>query len=254
MGVASGDYDGDGWPDLFVTNWERELNALYRNEYADAGHLTFRYSTFRIGFRGLGNGLTGWGTALLDIDHDTDQDLLIVNGRVPVTNLTHDPELVHLYRNISRHADGSAGPRGHFRAWTEQAGLAAVGPLLARGSAVADYDNDGDLDVAINTIAGRAVLLENNGPHANWLGIDLAGIVPGAQVTVTLPDGRTLVRTVVTGSSYLASEDPRLHVGIGAATRVSRVDVQWPDGRGQVLTDVAANQYLTVHAPDGADD
>ena len=115
MGVAGGDYDGDGWTDLFVTNWERELNALYRSEADATGELVFQYSTFRIGITGLGNGMTGWGTHLADFDHDTDADLLIVNGHVPVTNLATDPELVRYYRN--RTADslmegGSAAQAG----------------------------------------------------------------------------------------------------------------------------------------------
>jgi cytochrome c peroxidase len=249
MGIAGGDYDGDGLVDLFVTNWERELNALYRNEYAEAGHLTFRYSTFRIGLAGLGNGITGWGTALLDIDHDTDQDLLIVNGRVPVTNLASDPERVRLYRNISQDGTNSAARRGHFREWTEAAGLEEVGPLLARGSAAADYDNDGDLDIAINTIAGQAVLLRNAGTGGNWLHVALPGFHPGARLRATLPDGRTLVRELYAGSSYLASEDPRLHLGLGTARSLPALEVRWPDGRTLRLRDVPANRILVLQPP-----
>jgi hypothetical protein len=110
MGVASGDYDGDGRFDLFITNWERELNALYRNTTAAGGPITFQYSTFRIGISGLGNGMTGWGTHWIDLDHDTDRDLLIVNGRVPVTNLQSDPELVRYYRNRTWNAAGGQRP------------------------------------------------------------------------------------------------------------------------------------------------
>jgi cytochrome c peroxidase len=250
MGVASGDYDGDGWLDLFITNWERELNALYRNETAEQGHLTFQYSTFRIGISGLGNGKTGWGTHLIDIDHDTDADLLIANGRVPVTNLQTDPELVRLYLNRSWNLAGDKGRTGHFLDWTKQAGLEEVGPLLARGSAAADFDNDGDLDVAINTIAGRPALLRNEGAHGNWLQIVLEDPMPGTRVTVTLPDGRTLVREVHAGSSYLATEDPRPHFGLGTAETLPSVVVRWPGGSTTELSDVPANQRLFVSLPD----
>ena len=133
MGVTSGDYDGDGWLDLFITNWERELNALYRNEMADEGDLTFQYSTFRIGVSGLGNGKTGWGTHLIDLDHDTDADLLIANGRVPVTNLVTDPELARLYLNRSWNLAGKPGRTGHFLDWTEQVGLAGRGTIAGAG-------------------------------------------------------------------------------------------------------------------------
>jgi cytochrome c peroxidase len=243
MGVAGGDYDGDGLFDLFVTNWEAELNAIYRNETADEGFLNFRYSTFRIGIRGLGNNMTGWGTTWADFDHDTDADLLTVNGRVPVTNWETDPELVRLYGN--RMAEGFPG---EYREWTEQVGLKEIGPFLARGSAVADFDNDGDLDLALNQIGGMAVMLRNDGggDSGNWLQIGLDGFYPGTVVTVELADGRLLKRESHAGSSYLASEDPRLHFGLGDADRVVELTVRWPDGHQSRLPDVEANQLLNV--------
>ncbi|MBS1252241.1 MAG: hypothetical protein MAG451_01279 [Anaerolineales bacterium] len=155
MGVAGGDYNGDGQIDLFITNWERELNALYLNETTTADQPTFQYSTFRIGIMGLGNGLTGWGTAFVDLDQDRDQDLLFVNGRVPVTNFETDPEPVKLYRNRGNNLKAKYGRPRQFVEWTEETGLVDVGNLMARGGAVADYDNDGDLDIAVNTIAGH---------------------------------------------------------------------------------------------------
>ena len=249
MGVTSGDYDGDGWLDLFITNWERELNALYRNEVADEAELTFQYSTFRIGISGLGNGKTGWGTHLVDIDQDTDQDLLIVNGRVPITNLHTDPELVRLYRNRSQSLQAGPGQRGHFLDWTKQAGLEDVGPLLARGSAAADYDNDGDLDLAIGTIAGRPALLRNEGTHGGWLQLLVTDSTPGTRVTLTLPDERVLVREIHAGSSYLSSEDPRLHFGLGKYESVPRIVVRWPDGVSITLSNVPSNQLIEVRRP-----
>ena len=103
------------------------------------------------------------------------------------------------------------GKPSQFREWTRQVGLHedGVGSLLARGSAIADYDNDGDLDVAINTIGGPPALLRNDGAAGNWFQIELDGFYPGAVVEVVLPDGRSLLRQWHSGSSYLASEDPR---------------------------------------------
>ncbi|MBW7883107.1 MAG: ASPIC/UnbV domain-containing protein, partial [Caldilineaceae bacterium] len=222
------------------------LNALYRNSMDASGALTFQYSTFRIGISGLGNGMTGWGTHLADMDNDTDRDLVIVNGRVPVTNLDTDPELVRYYRNRSWNVAGEPGPPAQFLEWTEQVGLKRIGTLLGRGSAAADYDNDGDLDIAINQIGGALVLLRNDGTHGNWLCLDFRGVQPGARVTVELDGGRKLVGEVHAGSSYLASEDPRPHFGLGQATIVPRVWIQWPDGTEQLLEQVAANQMVTV--------
>ena len=200
-----------------------------------------RYSTYRIGMRGLGNNMTGWGTAWADFDNDSDLDLLTVNGRVPVTNRDTDPELVRLYGN--RLVEGH--PR-EYREWTEHVGLEEVGPLLARGSATADFDNDGDLDVAINQIGGPAVLLRNDGANAsgNWLEVVVDGFPPGTVATALLPDGRKLIREWHVGSSYLASEDPRFHFGLGDAETVLILTVRRPDGHVSELRNVAANQVV----------
>ncbi|NNC91466.1 MAG: ScyD/ScyE family protein [Acidimicrobiia bacterium] len=236
MGIAGGDYDQDGRFDLLVTNWEAELNALYRNQ-SDDGSIDFRYSTNRIGMVGLGNNKTAWGASWGDFDNDTDLDLLVAHGRVPITDLDTDPELIRLYGN--RLAEGDPGG---FRDWTETVGLADIGALIARGSAVADYDNDGDLDVAVNVIGGSAVLLENAGATGNWLRLDLPHPEPGTVATVTLPDGRALVREVHAGSSYLAGEDYRMHFGVGAAIAVPEVTVRRPDGTTITLRNLTTNR------------
>ena len=246
MGIAAGDYDGDGFFDLFVTNWERELNALYRNQLAEEGQLTFQYSTFRIGISGLGNGMTGWGTHLADFDLDTDEDLLIVNGRVPVTNLETDPELVRYYRNRSVDAPGKPGRTGQFLEWTGPVGLKELGPLLGRGSALADFDNDGDLDVALSTVAGPLHLLANTGATGHWLIFDPGAVVPGLRIDVELPDGRLLRREVRAGSSYQAGEDHRLHIGLGPHTAVATVTAYWPDGTVSTMQDVPADQIVPL--------
>ena len=247
MGVAGADYDNDGFFDLFVTNWEAELNALYRNETAGDGGLDFRYSTYRIGMRGLGNNMTGWGAIWADFDHDGDVDLLTANGRVPITNRDSDPELVRLYGN--RHLDGYAG---EYREWTKQVGLEEVGPLLSRGAAAADFDNDGDLDVAINQVGGPAVLLLNDGGNSegHWLEVAFDGFYPGAVATITLADGKRLMREWHAGSSYLSSEDPRLHFGLGEVTVIPELYVRWPDGLEVTYLNVAADQVKQVPQQD----
>ena len=159
------------------------------------------------------------------MDQDTDLDMLIVHGRVPVTDLDSDPELVRLYGN-----QFAEGKPGEFRDWTTLIGLDAVGPLLARGSAVADYDNDGDPDLAINSIGGPLALLENVAAPGHWIQVALEGSPPGARVSVELETGETLLRELHAGSSYLASEDPRLHFGLGDFDGPVTVTVTWPDG------------------------
>lgn len=241
MGVAGGDYDGNGTADILVTNWEAELNALYANESTSTG-LSFGYMTQRIGLAGLGNNKTGWGVAWTDLDLDTDLDMMIAHGRVPVTDMESDPELVRLYGNLL-----AEGEPGQFRDWTTIAGLDTVGPLLARGSAVADFDNDGDPDIAINTIGHALVLLRNERASGHWLEISLDGFHPGARVVLTLPDGTDLAREWYAGSSYLASEDPRFHFGLGTFSQPMSVAVLW-DGRESLFEDLAVDRihYLAL--------
>ncbi len=241
MGVAGGDFDGDGAADLMVTNWEAELHALYRHAAGNAG-LDFVYSTHRVGLSGLGNGDTGWGTAWADFDLDTDLDLLIANGRVPVTDLATDPELIQLLGNLT-----VEGRVGELRDWTERTGLEALGPRLSRGAAIADFDDDGDLDVAINQIAGPAVLLRNDAPAGRFVTVVADPPVPGVRATVTLPDGTALVRELHAGASYLSSHDPRLHFGVGDAEVVT-LEVSWPDGTGVRRDGVATNAHVVVSA------
>ena len=238
MGMAGGDYDADGRFDFIVTNWEAELNAVYRNR-STADEMAFDYMTYRIGVTGLGNNKTAWGVAWGDFDNDTDLDFAIAHGRVPVTDLETDPELVRLYGNML-----AEGTPGRFGDWTSIVGLDAVGPLLARGSAVADFDNDGDLDIAVNTIGGDVVLLRNDQPPGSSLTVELTGFHPGAVVTVALADGTTMQREWHAGSSYLAGEDPRFHFGIGAADGAETVTVRWPDGSESVKHDVEGDTVI----------
>ena len=236
MGIAGGDYDGDGSFDLLVTNWEAELNALYANDGAGSGpDIGFSYMTMRIGLAGLGNNKTGWGVHWMDVDRDRDLDMLIVHGRVPVTNMATDPELIRLYGNLT-----TEGSPGEFRDWTAIAGLESVGPVLGRGSAAADYDNDGDLDLAVNTIGGRALLLASTAAEGAWITLDL-GAAPGTRATVS--DGTvTQIGEVRAGSSYLAGEDYRLNFGLADSTDPVTVEVRWPDGSTQTFEGLQVNR------------
>lgn len=256
MGVTGGDYDGDARVDLLITNWDRELNALYANRTEVPGALDFQYSTFRMGMAGFGAGLTGWGVQMADFDHDGDDDFLVANGHVPITDFASDAQFVRFYRNRTQELLANPSQRPGqpllFVDGTEATGLLEVGPLMARGSAAADYDNDGDLDVAINTVGRQVVLLANNAADAqlgNWLQVTVVDAQPGTQLEVTLPDGRQLRRELYVGSSYLASEDPRLHIGLGTVETATQLIVRWPDGTTRVLANIQVNQELRVARP-----
>jgi hypothetical protein len=230
MGIAAADDDGDGRDDLFVTNAGRQTHAVFRSRPSDARDPSFVDVRERLGVPL--SGATGWGVSWADFDLDADLDVLLANGRVPVTDLAADAEPLRLLRGeATRYADEP---------------LEAAGPLNARGSAAADFDSDGDLDVAVNSVGGPLVLLENTGRDGNWLAVAPAPATPGAQVTVVLPGGRTLRRELRAGSSYLSSEDPRAHFGLGRADRVERVVVRWPGGAEARLGRVDANRTVRM--------
>jgi hypothetical protein len=241
MGIADADYDGDGREDLFISNSRGQVHAVYRSNPPDELAPSFTDVRADLG-PDLGNS-TGWGVSWIDLDLDSYLDLVLVNGDVPVTDLTGDAEPMQAYRNL-----GARQP-GRFADVGALVGLGEAGPQLARGSAAADYDNDGDVDVAVVTVGGPLILLENTGARGNWLGVALEGVPPGAAVTVVLPGGRELRRELLAGSSYLSSEDPRVHFGLGGADRVRELRVSWPGGGETRLTDVEVNRIVEVDAP-----
>jgi hypothetical protein len=242
MGVATGDVNGDGILDLFVSNARGQGHAMYRGEPVGPSDPSFTDVRDDLGVDL--SGWTGWGASWGDLDLDSDPDLLVVSGDIPVHDLVADAEPIVAFGNL-----GAQGQPMTFTDLTSSVGLGAVGPVLARGAAAADFDNDGDLDLAVNRLGGDLLLLENDGAGGNWLEVSLGGSQPGAVVTVVLPDGRSLVREVHAGSSYLSSEDPRVHFGLGDADQVAELRIRWPDGSETIRVAVRAGQILSVRAP-----
>src|SRR5919198_2581528 len=240
MGVAAADYSGDGLTDLFVSNSRGQGHAVYLGRPRVAGGPSF--ADVRAGLAAaFGRTFTGWGAAWVDLDLDTDLDLVLANGTIPVTNLTKDAEPIQVLENRS-----AQGMPGQF---VDGSGLVGVGSLpraVGRGLVVGDFRNDGRPDIAVNTVGGRLQLLRTTGAQGHWLEVRLARFSPGAVVTAVLPDGRRLVREQQAGSSYLSSEDPRVHFGLGDATRVSELVVRSPGGAEMRLSDVAADRIVTV--------
>lgn len=241
MGIAVADYDGNGLSDVFVSNARGQDHAVYRARGA-FGEPTFAEASADFA-SAFGNSFTGWGASWVDLDLDTDLDLVLVNGDIPVASLVEDAEPIQVLENVA-----AAGATPRFVDVGARADAPGTMRINGRGLAAADYDNDGDVDIAINTIGGALVLLENSAADGNWLEIELDGFSPGARVKVVLPDGRSLVREVRAGGSYLSSEDPRIHFGLGAATEVRALVIRNPNGSRIRLADIAANWVVTPPA------
>jgi Na+-translocating ferredoxin:NAD+ oxidoreductase RnfD subunit len=232
MGVAAQDYSGDGRADLFITNSRSQGHAAFRTTNRSV------FSDVQGAFApAVGTNGTGWGVSWVDLANNGRQDLVLANGAIPVTDLKTDAAPIQVVRNMGggRFADASAA-----------AGL-RPGPLVnGRGVAAADYDNDGRVDLAVNSIGGKLILLHNTGASGHWLEVSLTKFAPGAVVTAVLPDGSRQVRQIEAGSSYLSSEDQRVHFGLGNATKLKQLNVRWPGGKVTRGTNVAADQILSV--------
>jgi enediyne biosynthesis protein E4 len=241
MGVDCADYDGNGYPDIFVTNFSEELNALYKN----LGDGTFEDVSSRVGMDSAFLPL-GFGTKMFDFDNDGDLDIHITNGHVIDNVKLFQPNLSYAQKDLLFENIG-----GNFKDISAQAG-AALQPLrVGRGLAVADFDNDGYPDVVISSLGQRPALLKNLGARAgNWIiirakGKKSNGFGLGATVKLQTADG-TQVREINNVASYLSSNDTRLHFGLGQAKIVQQIEILWPSGTRQVLKDVPVNQILVV--------
>ena len=238
MGVAAAT-GPDGGLSLFVTNSRNEPSAAFR------AHGTSTFANARPDFdAALGTAFAGWGTSWVDLANTGTPDLVLTAGAIPVTSLAADAQPVRVLAPDS-------GLKTSEQAFGNAKGI--LGPaglrLNGRGLAAADAGNDGRMVIAINTIGGKLVLLRPSGPSGHWLDVKLSRFSPGAVVTVVLPGGRRLTRTVQAGSSYLSSEDPRVHFGLGAATKVTRLTVRYPWGGTSSLSGVRADRIVAVTTP-----
>jgi hypothetical protein len=244
MGTDCADVDGNGYPDIFVTNFSEELNALYMNR----GDGTFDDFSANAGMNSAYLAL-GFGTKLYDFDNDGDLDIHITNGHVIDNVKLYQSNLTYAQKDLLFENVG-----GKFSDITARSGAALQVDRIGRGLAVADFDNDGNLDVAISSLGQRAVLLKNQAARqGNWIilrakGKKSNGFGLGATVKLQTTEGLQ-VREFNNVASYLSSNDTRLHFGLGAARTIQQIEILWPSGTRQVLNDVAVNQILVVEEP-----
>ena len=245
MGIAVGDCEGDGLLDYFVTNFQWEPNSLYRG----LGAGLFSDMSYAAGLGVTSLSYMGWGTSFFDHDADGDRDLYAVNGHMDGAFERFD-RVRHAQRNQLFRNDGN----GRFAEISAEAGPGFAAEQVSRGSAVADYDDDGDLDLAISNNDSPAVLLRNEGRgRGHWIAVGVSGAGPpksnrdgvGARVEVVAGDLRQLDE-VRSGSSYLSQEDMRLYFGLGARDAVDMVRVRWPAGGVQEIVCPAIDRMHLV--------
>ncbi len=230
MGVAVEDVDEDGDPDLLVCNLGGETDSLYLN---DGGR--FIDATNRSGIGPATRRFTRFGLGLIDFDNDGRLDLYAANGRVGIGGQPVAGDDPYAEPNLLLRGDD----RGRFTTVDPEGGVVGQEALTSRGAIFLDYDNDGGVDVLVLNRNAPIRLLRNRiADRGGWLGLDVrtsAGAPAiGARVEIEIDD-RTLTRVVRTDSGYLTARDPRLVVGVGAATAVERVVVRWPDGVETIL-------------------
>lgn len=247
MGSAIADYDGDGRPDIFKTNFSDDTSTLYHNN----GDGTFSDMTLAAGL-GINTRYLGWGTMFFDFDNDGWPDLLVVNGHVYPEVDTYklgsnyqEPRL--LYHNTGK---------GSFEDISTFAGPGITAAASGRGLAIGDLWNNGNLSAVISNMGSRPSLLVNrrSGPN-HWLGIRTVGTKSnrdgiGAQVTVKLGP-RTLIQEVRSGSSYDSNNDMRLHFGLGSATRIDLLQIRWPSGLLERFGDMKIDRIIVLQEGSG---
>ena len=242
MGTDFGDYDGDGDLDLFVTNHEFEAHTLFRN----IGDGLFEDVTFPSGVGPATLPYVGFGAQFLDLDNDRDLDLAIVNGNVMNSPEHFRPGATEAQRNLVLRNTG----QGRFEDATADAGVGLALEGISRALVSADIDSDGDLDLLVTDNGGAPALLRNSGARGGAVLLRLIGTrsnrdAIGTRVRLTA-GGITQIREVRAGSSYLGQHDLRVHVGLGDATIIDRLEIRWPSGGTEVVEGQAANAIVTV--------
>ena len=241
MGIDAGDYNGDGFLDLFVTNFSYETNTLYRNN----GDGTFTDVSYKTKLGEESYLSLGFGTGFFDPDNDGYLDIFVANGHIfPNVERTTDVLSYKQPNQLFRNHGDSTFVEMRFE------GQDAV----SRGTLFGDYDNDGDTDLLVTQLNDTVTLLRNeNRASNNYLRLKLIGTRSnrdgiGARVTLTL-GAESQTREVHRGSSYLSSNDPRLLFGLGERTVVDKLQIHWQSGVVQILENLAANQELVVTEP-----
>jgi hypothetical protein len=252
MGVDSADIDGDGLPELFVSNVDNEKFSLYRNQ----GGETFADVAHQHGVAAATRLLSGWGLKFFDIDNDGATDLLMANG--------HPDDMIEEHKRGVAYAEPLLLFRnsgGSLRDVSASAGAVFRRAFPARGLAMGDYDNDGRVDALVGNNGEAPLLLRNtSGAGNHWIGVQLIATRAnrdgtGARVTWSVA-GKRRSRQKIAGGSYLSSHDPRMVLGLGPSSALDWIEVRWPapSTRVERFTGLEPGRYVRLEEGTGSVD
>src|SRR5215469_8116922 len=243
MGVAIGDYAHSGLPSLFVTDFALDNAPLYRNQ----GQWNFEDVSYPSGVGLSSVPWVKWGDAFVDLGNDGWLDLIAVNGHVypqvdalPSGARYREPKLLYLNQANGTFCDAS-----------DQAGAALLEPRVARGLAVGDLFNDGNMDVIIEDLVGSPMILKNHGiERHHWVSFELAGsksnrMAIGARLKV-VAGGMVQTEEIHSGGSYLSQNDIRVHFGLGPSTKIDSLEIRWPSGATDTVKDLLVDKFYSV--------
>jgi hypothetical protein len=243
MGIDAADVNGDGFPDVYITHLDLELNRLYLNN----GDSTFTDDTYASGIGANARLLSGVAAKFLDYDNDGWVDIVQLNGAM-LDNVTlyHSDisykEPLLMFRNLGM---------GRFEMTSSQLGADFLRPVAGRGLATADFDNDGDIDIAVNNRGDSPELLRNDGGNGNhWLEVLLIGTKSnrdgtGAKAKLTV-EGFAQVKQAEGGTSYMSASDPRIHFGLGKRAKAESLVITWPSGQVDKLANLPIDTVIAV--------
>ena len=248
MGIDAADVDGDGWQDIYVTHLDFELNRLYRNNQDG----TFEDATYRTGIGNRALLMSGVAMKFLDYDNDGWNDILQLNGSMLDNVQLYHSEVSYKQPLLMFRNQG----KGMFKKVSENLGPDFIRPIVGRGLATVDFDNDGDTDIVTNNRGDYPELLRNDGGNANhWLEILLIGTKSnrdgiGASLKLS-SQGVTQLEQRKGGGSYMSASDPRILFGLGKRTKIDSLEITWPSGKVERLTNLPIDQIIAIKEGDG---
>jgi enediyne biosynthesis protein E4 len=242
MCISLGDYDNDGWLDLYISDFQGSSDHLWHND----GKGNFDEVSDEAGITGATHNVLSFGGGFIDYDNDGSLDLFIANGHV-YPEIEQASPGTH-YKQVSSvfHNEG----HGKFVETSKETGVADQTPHAGRGVAFADFDNDGSIDVLVANNGDPPLLLHNGGNENHFINFQLVGTksnrdAMGSRVRVVSGE-LSQIREIAGGGSYLSQSDLRANFGLGKATIAQTVEIKWPSGQTQTFHDVPGNKFYLV--------